>query len=45
MEIDTDIYLYANATDGSLYLYNDTAGTLKTPILSIIATAPTGLRP
>jgi len=44
MEIATDIYLYANATDGSLYLYND-AGTIKTPILSITATAPTGLRP
>ena len=44
MEIATDIYLYANATDGSLYLYND-AGTIKIPILSITATAPTGLRP
>ena len=44
MEIATDIYLYANATDGSLYLYND-GGTIKTPILSITATAPTGLRP
>jgi hypothetical protein len=45
MEISTDIYLYANATDGSLWLYNDTLGTLKLPILSITATAPTGLRP
>lgn len=45
MEVDTDIWLYANATDGSLYLYNDSGGTLKTPILSITATAPTGLRP
>jgi len=45
MEIATDIWLYASATDGSLYLYNDTASPLKTPILSITATAPTGLRP
>lgn len=45
MELATNIWLYANATDGSLYLYNDSGGTLKTPILSIIATAPTGLRP
>ena len=44
MEVDTVIWLYANATDGSLYLYNN-GGTIKTPILSITATAPTGLRP
>ena len=45
MEVATDVWLYASTGDGALYLYNDTAGTLKTPILSIIATAPTGLRP
>lgn len=45
MEVDTGIWLYADATDGSLYLYNDSGGDLKTPILSITATAPTGLRP
>ena len=45
MEVDVDIYLYASTVDGSLWLYNDTLGTLKTPILSITATAPTGLRP
>ncbi len=44
MEVAANIWLYASATDGSLYLYND-GGTIKTPILSIIATAPTGLRP
>ena len=45
MEVATDIWLYASTVDGALYLYNDTVGTLKTPILSITATAPTGLRP
>lgn len=45
MEVATDVWLYASTVDGALYLYNDTAGTLKTPILSINATAPTGLRP
>ena len=45
MEVDVDIYLYASTVDGSLWLFNDSLGTLKTPILSIIATAPTGLRP
>ena len=45
MEVAVDIYLYASTVDGSLWLYNDTLGTLKTPILSITATAPTGLRP
>ena len=45
MEVDVDIYLYASTVDGSLWLYNDSLGTLKTPILSITATAPTGLRP
>ena len=45
LKVDVDIYLYASTVDGSLWLYNDTAGTLKTPILSINATAPTGLRP
>ena len=45
MEIATDIYLYASTVNGSLWLFNDTAGTIKIPILSITATAPTGLRP
>ena len=45
MEVATDIWLYASTVDGALYVYNDTVGTLKTPILSINATAPTGLRP
>ena len=45
MEVATDVWLYASTVDGALYLYNGTAGTLKTPILSITATAPTGLRP
>ena len=45
MEVDVDIYLYASTVDGSLWLFNDSLGTLKTPILSITATAPTGLRP
>ena len=45
MEVDTNIWLYASASDGVLWLYNDTVGTLKIPILSINATAPTGLRP
>lgn len=45
LQVDNNIWLYASTVDGALYLYNDTAGTLKTPILSINATAPTGLRP
>jgi len=45
LKVDVDVYLYASTVDGSLWLYNDTAGTIKIPILSITATAPTGLRP
>lgn len=45
MEVATSVWLYASTVDGALYLYNATAGTLKTPILAITATAPTGLRP
>ena len=45
LKVDLDVYLYASTVDGSLWLYNDSLGTLKTPILSITATAPTGLRP
>ena len=45
MEIATDIYLYASTVNGSLWLFNDTVGTIRIPILSITATAPTGLRP
>jgi hypothetical protein len=45
LEVDANIYLYASTVDGSLWLYNDSGGVLKIPILSITATAPTGLRP
>ena len=45
LEVDANIYLYASTVDGSLWLYNDSGGARKPPILSITATAPTGLRP
>jgi len=44
LQVAVTVWLYASTVDGSLWLYND-SGTIKTPILSITATAPTGLRP
>jgi len=45
LKVAVTVWLYASTVDGSLWLYNDSGGARKTPILSITATAPTGLRP
>lgn len=43
--ITAGVWLYLDAADGKLKLYNDTGATLRTPALFILATAPTGARP
>ena len=45
VQIDTNVWLYADTLTGALWLYNGTAGTLRTPILTVTASAPTGKRP
>lgn len=45
LQIDTSVWLYAHPTDGSLWLYNATASTIRTPILDVRTTAATGKRP
>jgi len=44
LQIDTSIWIYASTVNGSLYLFNGTAGTLRSPILTIYASATTGKR-
>jgi len=43
--ITAGVWLYLDAADGKLKLYNDTGSTLRSPALFILATAPTGTRP
>ena len=43
--ITANVWLYLDAADGKLKLYNGTGGTLRTPALFILATAKTGARP
>jgi len=45
MQLAASVWLYASPSDGALYLYNDTAGTLRSPVLTITASAKTGKRP
>lgn len=45
MQLDTGVWLYADPSAGALWLYNDTAGALRSPVLTITASAPTGKRP
>jgi len=42
--ITTGVWLYAKASDGMLYLYNDTGSSLRKPNLTVLATADTGKR-
>ncbi len=44
-EIVSNLWLYLDAADGKLKLYNATGGTLRTPTLWFFATAQTGKRP
>lgn len=45
LQIDANLWLYADVTDGSLWLYNNTGGGLGAPVLTISASAVTGKRP
>ena len=45
VQIVTNLWLYANPSDGTLWLYNATGSTIKEPNLTVLATAKTGKRP
>ena len=45
LQLDTDVWLYASPSDGALYLYNGTGVALRSPTLTITASAVTGKRP
>jgi len=42
--IDTNLWLYYDAADGKLKVYNDTGSTLRTPALILFASGQTGAR-
>lgn len=42
--LTTNVWLYAKASDGALYLYNDTGSTLFKPNLTVLATSDTTKR-
>lgn len=44
VRVATDVWLYLDAADGSLKLYNDSGSTLYKPTLILFATAQTGKR-
>ena len=44
VQLTTDIWLYAKASDGALYLYNDSGSTIFRANLTVFATAQTGKR-
>ena len=44
VQIVTNVWLYAKAADGGLYLYNNSGSTLFKPNLTVFATADTGKR-
>ena len=43
--VTTNVWLYLDAADGKLKLYNNTGSTLRSPTLWIEASGPTGARP
>lgn len=43
-QLTTNVWLYAKATDGALYLYNDSGADIECPNLTVLATADTGKR-
>lgn len=43
--ISANIWLYLDAADGKLKLYNNTGSTLRSPAMFLFATGPTGARP
>lgn len=45
LQIGTNIWLFAVPVTGELYLYNDSGAPLRTPILTVFASATTGKRP
>lgn len=45
LQIDTNVWLYASPTTGELFLYNNSGGALRRPILTVTASAVTGKRP
>lgn len=44
VQLTTYVWLYAKATDGALYLYNDTGADIECPNLTVFTTADTGKR-
>lgn len=42
--VTTNVWLYFDAADNKLKLYNDTGSTLRTPLLILFATGKTGAR-
>lgn len=43
-QLTTNVWLYAKASDGALYLYNDTGAAIECPNLTVFATADTTKR-
>lgn len=43
-QLTTNVWLYAKASTGALYLYNDTGAAIECPNLTVFATADTGKR-
>lgn len=44
VQLTSNVWLYAKASDGGLYLYNDSGSAIETPNLTVFATADTGKR-
>ena len=44
LQIASNVWLYTHVGDGALYLYNNSGGVIRTPILTIFASADTGKR-
>ncbi len=45
LEIAANIWLFAVPSSGELYLYNNSGANIRTPILTVFASAVTGKRP
>ena len=45
LQLNTDVWLYADPSVGALYLYNATGSAIRRPILTVTASGTTGKRP
>lgn len=45
MQVAANVWLYAHPTTHELWIYNNTGGAIRAPILTIFASAKTGKRP